>query len=426
MQHPEASIIVHTSLGHPDPHIPQPDRAILRRLAGELAALAARPIEAEKRDLWRKHNALQPTRPLVFCDPENSWNEIITADQLECTSALARQWEWLLRREIFWSSSMGDDRTLDPHFDVPHVHAELDWGLKEQRIGGHDGGAYRWDPPIKTAADLDKLHPPLLRVDFDATNRMANLADEILGDLLPVRVKTSWWWSVGMTRTLAELRGLEQIMYDMVDAPALIHRLMAALRDGTLALIEALEAQGLLSLNNDSTYVGSGGLGWSDELPQPDFDGHVRLCDMWGFAESQETVGISPSMFAEFVLPYQLPLLARFGLNCYGCCEPLDRRWPVVRQIPNLRRVSVSPWSDRARMAESLGDRYVFSMKPNPADLALDTFDEARIRATLRDDLRAARGCRVEIVMKDNHTIRRDPTRVIRWVHIAREEAENI
>ena len=57
------------------------DRAILRRLAGEVAELAARPIEAEKRELWYRHNALQPTRPLVFCDPENGWNEIITPDR---------------------------------------------------------------------------------------------------------------------------------------------------------------------------------------------------------------------------------------------------------------------------------------------------------------------------------------------------------
>jgi hypothetical protein len=28
--------------------------------------------------------------------------------------------------------------------------------------------------------------------------------------------------------------------------------------------------------------------------------------------------------------------------------------------------------------------------------------------------------------MKDNHTIRNDPPRVVRWVQIAREEAENL
>ena len=145
---------------------------------------------------------------------------------------------------------------------------------------------------------------------------------------------------------------------------------------------------------------------------------------MWGFAESQETVGVSPAMFAEFVLPYQLPILERFGLNCYGCCEPLDGRWQYVKQIPRLRRVSVSPWSNRAFMAEQLGADYVLSMKPNPADLARDSFDEEKVRAILREDLRATRGCRVEVIMKDNHTIRDDPSRVVRWVQIAKEEAE--
>jgi hypothetical protein len=131
-------------------------------------------------------------------------------------------------------------------------------------------------------------------------------------------------------------------------------------------------------------------------------------------------------MFAELIFPYQLPLLQRFGLTCYGCCEPVDNRWPILMQLPNLRRVSVSPWSDRAKMAENLGDRYIFSMKPNPASLAMDTFDEERIRQALRRDLELARDCRVEIIMKDNHTIRRNPSRVVKWVRIAREEAERI
>jgi len=265
-------------------------------------------------------------------------------------------------------------------------------------------------------------------VDHDATARVLELADETLGDLLTVRLKTAWWWwwwwSLGMTWTLINLRGLEQMMYDMFDHPGELHQLIAFLRDGHLAKLDFLEQNGLFSLNNDGTYVGSGGFSWTHELPQPDFDGRVRTCDMWGFVESQETVGVSPQMFAEFIFPYQLPILERFGLNCYGCCEPLDKRWHIVQQIPNLRRVSVSPWSDLARMAEMLGDRYIYSMKPSPTDLAMDGFDEDRIRAELREALRVTRDCRVEVIMKDNHTIRNDPQRVIRWVQIAREEAE--
>jgi hypothetical protein len=406
--------------------ISKADREVLRRLAGEVADLAARPIEDKKRELWCRHNALEPTRPLIFCDPEYGWNEIITADQIVCQGTLARQWEMHLRKERFWGMEMVDDYTIEPYFEIPYIHADIDWGLRETRIGGEDGGAFRWESPVTSEADLENLHLPEIRVDYGATHRLAELAEEIFGDLLTVRIKTLWWWSLGMTRTLVELRGLQQIMFDMIDNPDLVHRLMTILRDGTLSMLDFLEEGGLLSRNDDGTYVGSGGLGWSEELPQPDFDGKVRCCDMWGFSESQETVGISPEMFAEFVFPYQLPILERFGLNCYGCCEPLDKRWHVVEQIPNLRRVSVSYWASWAEMAEMLGDGYILSLKPSPTDLAMDTFDEQLIRTKLREALQITRECRVEVIMKDNHTIRNDPTRVVRWVQIAREEAEDL
>jgi len=407
-----------------DPTNSTQDRQVLRRLAAQVAELAARPVEQQKRALWYRHNALEPTRPLIFCDPENSWDEIIPPAQLECEGELARGWEVTLRKEIFWGAHMGDDRVIEPYFNVPHVYIESDWGMHETRTGGQDGGSYVWDAPLKSYADLERLHFPQIVIDHEATDRVLDLARETLGDLLAVRLKTTWWWSVGMTWLLIRLRGLAQIMYDMFDHPDGLHRLMAFLRDGHQARLDFLEQNGLLSLNNDGSYVGSGGFGWTHELPQPDFDGHVRTRDLWALAESQETVGISPHMFAEFVFPYQLPLLERFGLSCYGCCEPLDKRWPIVEQIPNLRRVSVSPWSERAQMAERLGDRYIYSMKPSPTDLAMDTFDEERIRAELRAALRATRDCRVEVIMKDNHTIRNDPQRVVRWVQIARQEAE--
>ncbi len=409
-----------------DTRITPAEREVLRQLANRVAELAASPLEAEKRGLWYRHNALQPTRPLVFCDPENGWHEIITPSDLRCKSELARHWEMVLRKEMFWGAEMCDDRVIQPIFTVGHVYSETDWGMHETRIGGADGGSYVWEAPLKSYLDLDRLHYPRIDVDWPATQRRAELAQDVLGDLLEVRLQSAWWWTLGMTWTAVNLRGLEQLMVDMVDEPDGLHRLMAILRDGHLAKLDFLQNAGLLSLNDDGTYVGSGGFGWSHELPQPDFAGHVRTQDMWGFAESQETVGVSPSMFAEFILPYQLPILARFGLNCYGCCEPLDARWAQVQRIPRLRRVSVSAWANVEDMAEKLGDRYIYSWKPTPSDLALPTFDEDHVRRGLREMMRATRNNRVEVIMKDNHTIGRDPQRVVRWVAIAREEAESL
>lgn len=400
------------------------DRTILRRLAAATAELAARPLEQQKRDLWRRHNALEPTRPVIFCDPENGWHEIFPDAALACTGELARLWEYRLRKEVFWGQEMGDDRVIEPFFDIAHIFTTSGWGFAIEKIGGEHGGSYVWDAPVKTRADLERLHYPQIDVDAAATATLLALAQDTFDGLLAVRLRTAWWWTLGMTWTLVGLRGLNRLMYDLVDEPDLVHDLMAVLRDGTLAVLDSLEARDLLSLNTDGTYVGSGGFGWTDQLPQPDYAGRTRTCDMWGFAESQETVGISPAMFEEFIFPYQLPLLARFGLNCYGCCEPLDRRWHVVQRFPRLRRVSVSPWADRPYMAEMLGDRYILSMKPHPADLAMAGFDEEHVRAVVRRDLRVTRDCRVEMIMKDNHTIGNDPRRVVRWVQIAREEAE--
>ena len=419
---PAAQAEAHLNIDRPT--ISAPDRDVLRTLAAQVAELTTRPVEDEKRKLWYEHNALEATRPVIFCDPENGWREIFPDDQLTCEGELARGWEFALRKEVFWGTQMGDDRVVDPNFDVPHVHTETDWGMQEKTIGSRDGGAITWDSPLKDYADLDKMRVPQITIDEQGTEQQLALAEQTLGDLLTVRLRTSWWWSMGMTGLLIRLRGLGQVMYDLVDHPDELHQLMAFLSDGYMARLEFLEQNNLLSLNNEGNYVGSGGFGWTHELPQSDFDGHVRTRDMWGFAESQETVGVSPEMFAEFIFPYQLPLLERFGLTCYGCCEPIDARWHIVKQIPNLRRVSVSPWSDRPALTEMLGDRYVFSIKPNPSDLAMDSFDESRIRKNLRHELQITRNCRVEVIMKDCHTIGRDPQRVIDWTRIAREEAE--
>ncbi|NQU11653.1 hypothetical protein HQ590_12740, partial [bacterium] len=223
---------------------------------------------------------------------------------------------------------------------------------------------------------------------------------------------------------IIKLRGLERFMVDMTDDPPGLHRLMAFLRDGTLNLVQFLEDNGLYALNNEGDYVGSGGFGWTNQLPASGFTGQVRTRDLWCLAESQETVGVSPAMFEEFVLQYQRPIMDRFGLVCYGCCEPVDNRWHLLRTIPNLRRVSVSPWANRAVMAENLADRYVYSLKPHPGLLAQERFDPEAVRADLRDALTKARGCHLEIIMKDNHTIRNDPRRVTEWCRIAREEIQ--
>jgi hypothetical protein len=401
------------------------DRDILRRLAERVAELAGSARMQEVRRLWKQLNTLQRTRPLVFCDPENGWNEIVTERQMECRGKLARRWEMDLRKEIFWGLEMRDDKPVEPYFDVPYTAAPDDWGLQAVYHRTDSAGSCVWDAPIRDyAADLPKLRFPTVRIDEQTTEGCLAIARDVFGDILSVRLKGLWWWSLGLTWPAATLRGLNNLLYDFIDHPDELKALLSFISRGHLAKLDYLEAHGLLSLNNDGTYVGSGGYGFTDALPQADFAGRVRCADMWGFTESQETVNVSPDMYEEFVFPYEKPIMERFGLTCYGCCEPVHGRWHVVRRHPNLRRVSCSPWADLEKMAGLLENKYVFSLKPNPAAIATPQIDEAAIRRELRRALDIARGCVVEMIMKDNHTLGNRPENAVRWCRIAREEAE--
>jgi hypothetical protein len=146
---------------------------------------------------------------------------------------------------------------------------------------------------------------------------------------------------------------------------------------------------------------------------------------MWGFAESQETTTWSPEMFAEFIFPYQLPILEQFGLNCYGCCEPLSNKIHLLRKIPNLRKISMSPWNDFDRAVREIGGDYVFSFKPSPAVFAEESWRPHRARADLVRVLdKTRRVCHVEIIMKDISTVRYRPQALWEWARIAVEVAQ--
>ena len=89
-----------------------------------MAELASRPLEEEKKELWYRHNVLQTVRPLVFCDPEGGWSEVIPDESLNCEGELARRWELFLRKEIFWGESMQNDKVKEPYFNIPLLFSD--------------------------------------------------------------------------------------------------------------------------------------------------------------------------------------------------------------------------------------------------------------------------------------------------------------
>ncbi len=408
------------------------DCAVLKDLGHQVAEIASRPVMAERRELWRRHNDLETTRPLILADPENGWNEIITRDQILCRNSIAQHWEFYLRKLIFWGNKLDDDFTVEALFDLPHVYSETTWELAGStkhatpKDVNEQGTAYHIDAILEDYAQTRQIIRPQLTIDFEKTNYLYNQAKSIFDGILRVRQHSVWYWSLGLTDEFAFLRGMENMLYDFYDEPDKVHEVMGILTDGLMDKVDYLEKQGLFHLNNDSTYVGSGGLGWTSQLPADRYKGFTRTQDMWLLLESQITIGVSPDMFAEFIWPYQKKFADRFGLLCYGCCEPMDDRIEIVKQAKNLRRVSVSHWANKALMAEHLGSNYVYSMKPSPTPLAQSVLDENLVRAEIRDTLNLTRKNHVEIIMKDNHTLGKNPNNIIRWTQIAREEINRL
>jgi hypothetical protein len=329
---------------------------------------------------------------------------------------------------LYYAEFLQDDSVITDIIASPIYIHNTGFGIAPQTTAPDDPyGAVKYEPVIKEEKDLEKLQKPKLWVDWKATEEHYEKLCDLVGDILKVekRGPAHFWFAI--IDDFATWRGFDQLFVDMIERPQWLHRALSFLTDAWLEMLDFYERENVLSLNNGAHYCGSGGLGFTDELPQPDFDGvHIRTKDLWGHATTQIFACVSPAMHEEFALRYEGKFLSRFGLASYGCCEPLHKKVDIIfKHIPHLRRLSMSPWVDIAEGAERLGKRAIFSWKPNPAPIfAAEQFDGELVRKMVRDALEKTKDCVVEIIFKDIHTCRNQPERLRETVRIAKEEAE--
>lgn len=410
------------------------ERRILRELAGRLADIAELPVMEQRREMWRRHNRLEHVRPLIFVSPEGSWDEIVPESQLQTRNESARKMERELRRRIAQHEIINDDTPIEKTWKVQKsiealgnsIGWDINWGVKiKKHISSLQGGSYGFDPVINSSSDLKKIKPPEVIYDEAATMKELEEARDILGDILDVRLKGICSVAFHLMYYYIHFRGYEQMMYDLYDEPGMVHEAMARFEEGYNYIIKQCVEQNLFSLNNDDTYHSSGGKGYSTELPKPGFNPErVRLCDIWASAESQEMAQMSPEHHEVFVMRYEKRLLTPFGLNGYGCCDPLTDKLDYVVSMPNMRRISISPWADPDKCAARLKDKYIFSWKPNPVYISGLEFNPEKIRAYMKQALDSTKGCVVELISNSTQTCRNQPERFTEWVKIAKELAE--
>lgn len=403
------------------------ERNILRDCAKRVADIAELPIQEQRRDLWKGHHRLKPQRPMILVFPEGSWIELMPSKDLACEDRTARRIERMLRQRIYCHAHFQDDTVIEKEWIVQKVIHNTGWGLQgKTKPSTIPRGAWKFDPVLKEPSDLKKLRFPDISYDEAMTMAALEKAQDLFGNILDVKLTGVSHLSYHLMSQYIFWRGLEEMMLDMYDHPGLLHDTMAFLEEGHHRILQQYIDRNLLSLNNDGTYHNSGGVGYTDELPSSGFSpDRIRPCDMWASAESQELAQVSPAHHVEFALQYENRLLAPFGLTGYGCCEDLTGKLDDVFTLPNIRRISISPFADVASCAEKLKGDYIFSWKPHPAHLVGD-FNEDRVRMYIRHTVDVAReyGCVLEMILKDTHTCQHHPERFDRWTKIAREEVE--
>jgi hypothetical protein len=409
--------------------IPKDERAYLRTLAQRQAEYAALPCMAGRKRMWYDLNDSRPAAPPpVIIETWTFDRDFLPLDIFKCTSEPARSIEWQLLRSLRNHERINDDKVIPATFDICWFTQEDEFGLKIERETIKDSQGietgYRFLHPIHDLEkDLSLLKPASFNVDREKTFRWQEFLDELLGEYLPIEIRTPIHISMFLTNRVIELIGMEAFFMAMHDQPEAVHRLMAYLRDNALAWQQWMETEDLLRLNNGNQDSFGSSYNFTKQLPQPDYSGRVRMKDIWGSCNSQETVGISPRMFHEFCFPYYAAICEPMGLVYYGCCEPAHPFWNEISRLPHLKKVSISRWCNQRFMGEALqGSGIVFSRKPDPNFLSVDErLDEEAWAAHIRETLEATPGVFVEFIIRDVYTVHGNLGNARRAVEIARE-----
>ena len=398
------------------------EKQILRELARQYADLAALPVQRERYERGRDINDLKPRRPMVWLD-EIPWHEMDIDGNLQllCEDDFARQMESHFRRTLYRWEYLQGDMVVENVYNVPRHYTSTGMGIEvhEDKLStderNHIISHYYLDQ-LDTKEKVEALREPVLTAYPDIDNQHVEWANDILDGILPVRLQGYYIYHAPWDH-IPRFRGVTQVLTDLMVNPDHMHAIMRKFTDygfSTMKQMESLQLldAGISNLHCTPPYV-------SGFEPS---SGPVNMKNCWFRGMAQLFTDVSPQMFKEFELDYVKPLMAEFGLVYYGCCEALDHKIQLLKTIPNLRKIGVSPWASIEACAEQIGGDYVFAHKPNPAHVS-GTFNEDATRKEITHVIETCHkyGCPYEFVIKDISTVTYKPQNLSMWAKTVKE-----
>lgn len=409
------------------------DLKIIHELAEKVNVISNQPRYEKARRLWTDHNDLKAgTEPLIWVCPDDDggWLELVPYSSLKTEDPDLQVLEHRLRKLIYQHENFDDDYVQEPvlRFDIPGEYTghtfgdaaqEYAWGIpvRSQRV---TNGAYHLDNYLDSEENVERLlqHEVDFRPDTAECERLSEKYTNAVEGLIDIQFTVPYVTLVqSVYIELVHLRGLTELMLDLYDNPEWLHKILDHMSASKVRLLDRLEQSNMLYDNRSNVYTGSGGLGYTS---YNEGDHSCKLSNMWGFADTQEFSDVSPEMFGEFAIAYQKRGLNKFGLISYGCCEPLTNKFDIIfSSLPNIRRLSISPWADVNIAAEKIKDKAVFSWKPNPS-LVCNGIDEPSMSKMLAETAKATKDCVTEIILKDIRTCGGTPENLQKFIRMAR------
>ena len=407
--------------------ISKKDLEIIRSLANQQYEYSQADAMKSLKKEWLNHNTFKGSRPMVYIELGTFEQEIVPP-LLKCEGKQARDIETNLYRNFVNHTMFGDDFPVPDYYSIAYS-AKMKLFDIDVEVVHTDGLGHQFVHQINNLeADFDKFKKSTYTFNTDDALKAADDMREILGGSLPVKIVGTALYAVP-TQCIVHLMGMENMLYSMYDYPDMFTEMMNRIADDYIEYFTLMSEKGLMLPTIGNEHLPQGTWCYTDELP----DAAERekrkfgMGDVWGFMDSQETVGISPDMFFEFIAPCYEKVAKQYGLLSYGCCEPVDPIWDDwLSKFENLRKVSISPWCNEEFMGERLkGKKVIYQRKPSPNYLGVDeVLDEQAVRAHMRRTMEAANGCKLEITQRDVYSVGNNPEKVRRYVEIIRDCAE--
>jgi len=389
----------------------------LTELALELKGIAASPEHARRRKLWADVVNLRTTRAVVNSYLyEDVWAAELAGASVRSGEGFAREIETQLAFKVWRAKNFHDDCPAEPAIRVVASRpapAAPAWGMEMSVTSTDAAGAYKEVPSIREYKDIEMLRSPGYRIDRAETARIVETAQALTGGVLPVVVRTDeMHW--GPFEYAVRLRGIENLLFDVYDAPEFVHRLMGAITGGLVSYEKEREAAG-----DVSTAVSGFGHVPYDEAPE---SLRNRLKGMWAYIHAQSAASLSPDMYAEFVHPYNCRLAELVGRVYYHGCEDLSRKCRAIKTLPNLRLFHISPWTPAQPVISEMGGGFAYEMHSHPTNVVFGE-SRAEIKSELRRMEAAARGTSHVLTLADIETFAGRFERVAYWADAAQEAA---